>query len=151
MIDLSKGPFYFRKSSPADVATDLRTMLPSGTRTKVKAGKAPEIRVRGGFWRAAILTVQPEGERLKLAQIAVHIPGLLPKLALLAISIFAFTALMAVIVSVVIGEFIVPGVFGIGGIAGVAMYSFIETMMLKNIRSNWLVPALHPAIEKLKG
>lgn len=151
MIDLSKESFYFRKTSAADIAADLRAMLPPDARTKVKTGKVPEIRVREGFWRGAIIAVQPEGGRLKLAHIVVHTPGLLPKLALLAISIFAFTALMAVIVSVVIGQFIVPGVFGIGGVAGVAMYSFIETMMLKNIRNNWLIPALHPVIEKLKA
>jgi hypothetical protein len=151
MIDLSKESFYFRKTSPADVAADLRALLPSGVRTKVKGGRVPQIRVRQGFWRGAILAVQPDSGRLKLAQLTVHTPGLFPKLALLVISIFALTALMAVIVSMVIGEFIVPGVFGIGGIAGVAMYSFIETMMLKSVRSNWLVPALYPAIEKLKG
>jgi hypothetical protein len=54
-----------------------------------------------------------------------------------------------IIVGVVSGKFL-PGVLGIGGVAGFAMYTIIERIFISNIRGAW-APELHQVIEKINA
>ena len=147
MIDLSKEPFVFKTQTVADLRDQLAQVLPSRAKVVVKNDKPPEIRVSEGLWRGASLTIETTGQQMKLVRICHYIPTFMAKVIIFTISVAVFSIIMMVVVSAVVGEF-VPGVFGIGGVAGFAMYSMIKTFIISIIRDSWS-PELHQAIEKL--
>jgi hypothetical protein len=149
MIDLSKGPFVFQEKSLEALCDRLRAEIPGHPEVTFKDKKPPEIRVRCGLWRGASLVIDDSDQQMKLTWIGYLIPSFMAKVMIFIVSVVVFSIIMMIVLAIVVGEF-VPGVFGIGGVAGVAMYSLVERVFIASIRSSWS-PELHQAIEKLKA
>ena len=146
MIDLSKGPFVFGKSTPAEVLADLQQALPAGAVATAVGRQALEIRVRQGLWRGARLYLQADATGTKLVRYRHLIPSFAAKVILFLVSVAVLSAVIMLVLAAVLGEFI-PGIFGLGGAAGVAMYSIVERLVLASVNATW-VPALHGALER---
>jgi hypothetical protein len=149
MIDLSRGGLVLRGASITDVFTRLKEELPSSVEITIEDARSPEIRVRDGLWRGASLIIDDTGKELKLVSIIHRIPSFIAKGIILIASVVLFSIIVMTVVGAVSGK-LIPGVFGIGGVAGFAMFTIIERIFVSNIRGAW-APELHQAIEKING
>jgi hypothetical protein len=149
MIDFSKGQIALRQATMTELRDHVAKALPSHVEVTIKDSKPPQIRIQDGLWRGISLFIDNSAQQPQLAGYLFRIPTFLAKVIIFAMSVGIFSIILMVVVSVVVGEF-VPMMGGIGGIAGFAMYSIVERVIIANMKSSWS-PELLQAIEKLKA
>ena len=149
MIDLSKDPFVFKKQTTAEICDQLAQELPSNSEVTVKDGKLPKIRIRNGLWRGTSLLIDNSSQHIRLVGISYEIPSFIATVIIYIASIVLFSIVLTVVLSVVIGKFVlVGGMLGI--IPGVFLSLTIERIVIAKIKRSWEVE-LHQTIEKLKA
>ena len=149
MIDLSNGPVPLMYDSLSEISEQLNQDLPDGVSASVKEGNNPQIKLRQGLWRGVTLMFEKNSDQISLTGYRFMIPDFFSVVILFVISVIIFSLIITIIVSAISGEF-VPAVGGVGGIAGIAMYSIIQNIVLANVKRSWS-PELSPFIEKLKS
>lgn len=149
MIDLSKGAILFQQKATDELRDQLAKELPGHVEVIVKDSKPPQIRIRDGLWRGVSLLIDNSAQQLQLVGYMFRIPSFLAMVIIFVLSVAIFSIILTVVVSAVVGEFM-PIMGGIGGLAGVAMYSIVEKIIVANVRRSWS-PELKQVIEKLKA
>jgi hypothetical protein len=144
----SKVLFTFPKKSAHEIQGLLREKLPSHTAVTVSDGKCTEIRIQDGLWRGAVLEITSDAEQSQVTRISYYIPSFLAKVIIFVTSVAAFSIIMSMVLTAVIGEF-VPVFAGIGGMAGFAMYTIVKIIFIATIKNSWSVE-VHQAIDTLR-
>lgn len=148
-IDLAQGKFVFIEDSLEAIGNRLKGELPNHVEVTIRDKKPPDILVRDGLWRGATLMIDDSDQQMKLAAITYRIPSVMAKAMTAIISVAAFSIIMMFLLAALVGHF-VAGVFGIGGVAGFAMYVVVEKLFIANLRRSW-APELHRAIARLRA